>query len=97
MAGRYMYQESLKVDVPSTLLGKPVHISDSVEKIAASKKTILFGDFSYVWIADRTNKYFQQLNEKYADTGQIGFRANQRVDSKLILAEAMQMLVMAAS
>ncbi|PIE71626.1 MAG: phage major capsid protein [Deltaproteobacteria bacterium] len=95
--GRYLYEEALRADVPSTLLGRPVHISDNVPAPTAGNKAIAFGDFSYYWIADRQGRYFQELREKYADTGQIGYRANQRVDGKLILPEAVQVLQMAES
>jgi hypothetical protein len=37
---------------------------------------------------------FQRLNELYAANGQVGFRATQRVDGKLILPESIQILQM---
>jgi HK97 family phage major capsid protein len=46
----------------------------------------------YYWIADRQGRIFQRLNELYAATGQVGFRAAQRVDGKLILKEAIKIL-----
>lgn len=60
--------------------------------IAASAKTIAFGDFSYYWIADRQGRSFKRLNELYAANGQVGFLASQRVDGKLILSEAIKVL-----
>ena len=60
--------------------------------IAASAKTIAFGDFSYYWIADRQGRSFKRLNELYATTGQVGFLASERVDGKLILSEAVKTL-----
>ncbi len=65
--------------------------------IAASAKTIAFGDFSYYWIADRQGRSFKRLNELYAATGQVGFLASQRVDGKLILSEAIKVLAQKAS
>jgi HK97 family phage major capsid protein len=64
--------------------------------MAAAAKAIAFGDFSYYWIADRQGRSFQRLNELFAATGQVGFRATQRVDGKLVLAEAIQVLQMKA-
>jgi hypothetical protein len=49
---------------------------------------------SYYWIADRQGRIFQRLNELYANYGQVGFLATQRVDGKLTLAEAVQVLKM---
>ncbi|MBF0232499.1 MAG: phage major capsid protein [Desulfamplus sp.] len=93
---RFIYEESLKVGEPSTLFGRPVYVSDAVPEVAGSAKVILFGDFSFYWIADRTGRYFQELRERYADTGQIGYRGNERIDGKLILPEAVKYLQMHA-
>ena len=68
-----------------------------IPAIAASAKTIAFGDFSYYWIADRQGRSFKRLNELYAANGQVGFLASQRVDGKLILSEAIKVLAQKAS
>ncbi len=95
--GQYLWQPSVTAGQPDTLLGRPVAISDYVPAIAARAKVIAFGDFSYYWIADRQGRVFQRLNELYAVNGQVGFRAYQRVDGKLTLAEAVKVLQMAAA
>ena len=64
--------------------------------IAAGAKTIAFGDFSYYWIADRQGRSFKRLNELYAANGQVGFLGSQRVDGKMILPEAVKVLVQKA-
>ena len=79
------------------LLGKPVRTSAYMPAIAADAKTIAFGDFSYYWIADRQGRSFKRLNELYAANGQVGFLASQRVDGKIILPEAVKVLVQKAS
>ena len=43
-------------------------------------------------IGDRQGITFKRLNERYADTGQIGFIATKRLDGKLILPEAVKVL-----
>jgi HK97 family phage major capsid protein len=43
-------------------------------------------------VADRQGRSFQRLNELFAATGQVGFKATQRVDGKLILTEAIKVL-----
>ena len=48
----------------------------------------------YYWVADREGRSFKRLNELYAATGQVGFLASERVDGKLILAEAVKVLQM---
>jgi HK97 family phage major capsid protein len=94
--GQYLWQPSISAGQPDTILNRPVKTSAYVPAIAAGAKTIAFGDFGYYWIADRQGRSFQRLNELYAATGQVGFKATQRVDGKLILSEAIKVLQMKA-
>ena len=91
--GQYLWQPSLTAGTPDTILGRPVKTSAYMPVLAAGAKTIAFGDFSYYWIADRQGRSFKRLNELFAATGQVGFLASQRVDGKMILAEAVKVLV----
>lgn len=95
--GQYLWQPSLVAGTPDTLLGRPVKTSAYMPVIAAGAKTIAFGDFSYYWIADRQGRSFKRLNELYAANGQVGFLGSQRVDGKLVLSEAVKVLVQKAS
>ncbi|QRN85798.1 phage major capsid protein [Clostridia bacterium] len=90
--GQYLWQPSLQAGTPDTILNRPLYTSAYVPAIAASAKTIAFGDFGYYWVADRQGRVFKRLNELYAATGQVGFVATQRVDGKLILPEAIKVL-----
>jgi len=90
--GQYIWQPSLQAGTPDTILNRPVYTSSYVPTIAASAKSIIFGDFGYYWVADRQGRVFKRLNELYAATGQVGFVATQRVDGKLILPEAIKVL-----
>ena len=85
--GAYMWQPSYQVGDPDTLLGYPVHTS-----AFAPEGKIAFGDFSYYNIGDRGTRSFKQLTELFAGNGMIGFVAKERVDGKLILPEAVQIL-----
>jgi HK97 family phage major capsid protein len=90
--GQYLWQPSIKEATPDTILNRPLLTSAYVPAIAAAAKTVVFGDFSYYWVADRQGRVFKRLNELYAATGQVGFIATQRVDGKLILPEAVKIL-----
>ena len=92
--GQFLWQKALHEGDHETLLGKPVYTSPFMPAIAAGTKPILFGDFNFYWIGDRQGVTFKRLNERYADTGQIGFLATKRVDGKLVLPEAMKVLQM---
>ena len=90
--GQYLWQPGLKEGQPDTLLNYRLVTSPFMPEVGAGKKPILFGDFKSYWIADRQGRSFQRLNELYAVTGQVGFRATQRVDGRLVLVEAMKCL-----
>ena len=98
--GNYIWKPGLEVGEPDRILGHAIYTSaymPAIEGTAAkdkNKKVLLFGDFSYYWIADRTNRTLKRLNELYAVTDQVGFIGTQRVDGKLILPEAMQVLAL---
>jgi HK97 family phage major capsid protein len=94
--GQYIWQPSIQAGAPDTVLNRPVKTSTFVPGVEAAAKIIAFGDYSYYWIADRQGRAFQRLNELYAATGQVGFRATQRVDGKLTLSEAVKILQMKA-
>lgn len=95
-SGQYLWQPSITAGTPDTILNRPVKTSSYVPTIAAGAKIVAFGDFGYYWVADRQGRVFQRLNELFAVTGQVGFKATQRVDGKLILAESMKILQMKA-
>ncbi|MHB1453928.1 MAG: phage major capsid protein [Saccharofermentanales bacterium] len=95
-SGQYLWQPSITIGQPDTVLNKPVRTSSYVPTIASTAKTIAFGDFNYYWVADRQGRSFQRLNELFAATGQVGFKATQRVDGKLTLAESIKYLQMKA-
>jgi HK97 family phage major capsid protein len=95
--GQYLWQPSLVAGTPDTILGKRVITSEFMPEVAASNKTVIFGDLSYYWIADRQGRTFKRLNELFAATGQVGFLASQRLDGKLTLPEAIKVLQQKAS
>jgi HK97 family phage major capsid protein len=95
--GQYLWQPSIKEATPDTILNRPLYTSAYVPAIAAAAKAVVFGDFSYYWVADRQGRVFKRLNELFAATGQVGFIATQRVDGKLILPEAIKVLQQKAS
>jgi HK97 family phage major capsid protein len=104
--GRYLVNQDLARGFPATLLGKPIILNNSMAStVATTNKTILFGAFDYFKIADRSSKqdgklsgteiYVRRLNELYAASGQVGFRAFSRFDSHVLLAAAFKLLVQA--
>lgn len=85
--GAYMWQPALTQGEPDRLLGYEVYTSPF-----APVDGIAFGDFKYYNIGDRGTRSFKQLTELFAGNGMIGYVAKERVDGKLVLPEAVQIL-----
>lgn len=89
--GAYMWQPSVQAGEPDRLFGYPLHTS-----AYAPENAIAFGDYKYYNIGDRGTRSFKQLVELFAGNGMIGYVAKERVDGKLILPEAVQILKLKA-
>jgi HK97 family phage major capsid protein len=79
------------------LLGRPVYVL-SGPAVAAGTKPVVFGDPAAYAIADwtaRPNVKF--LGERYADTGQVAWRMQVRIDGRVIDPQGLKSLQMAAS
>ena len=85
--GAYIWQPSYQAGEPDRILGYAVHTS-----AYAPADAIAFGDYSYYNIGDRGSRSFSELRELFAGNGMIGYVAKERVDGKLILPEAVQIL-----
>jgi HK97 family phage major capsid protein len=90
--GAYMWQPALTAGEPDKFLGYDVYTSQY-----APSNAIAFGDYKYYNIGDRGTRSFKQLNELFAGNGMIGYVAKERVDGKLILPEAVQILKIGAA
>jgi len=85
--GAYIWQPSYQQNEPDRILGYPVYTS-----AFAPENAIAFGDYRYYNIGDRGTRSFKELTELFAGNGMIGFVAKERVDGKLVLKEAVQIL-----
>jgi len=92
--GQYLWQPALTAGEPDRLLGYPVYTSAYVPAVAAGKPVMAFGDMSYYNIGDRGVRSFAALHELYAGVGQVAFVCKERVDGKLVLPEAVQIMKM---
>lgn len=92
--GQYLWQPSVQAGQPDKLLGYDIETSPYVPTMAAGSLAIAFGDFKNYWIADRSGRTVQRLNELYSTNGQVGFVSTERVDGKIILPEGIQLLQM---
>jgi HK97 family phage major capsid protein len=78
---------------PDTFAGYPVYTHPDMAAPAASAKSVLFGNIKRGYIVRRVDGFsLQRQNELYSATGQIGFRGFERVDGRVVLANAMRIL-----
>lgn len=70
------------VDQRKFLLGYPVVINNDIPVMAASAKSVLFGDFSTYFIRDVMDIMLIRLQELYMANGQVGFVAFYRGDGQ---------------
>ena len=92
--GQYIWQPGIKEGAPDMLFNQRVLMSNYMPLIATGNKVILYGDFSYYWLAEREGRTLERLNELYAVTDQVGFKMTERLDGRLILPEAVKCLQM---
>lgn len=88
--GLPIWQPSIQVGKPNTILGRPYITGDKVPNTFTAGLYIgMYGDFSYYWIADALGMQIQRLVEKYAESGQVGLLCkNIANDGMPILGEA---------
>jgi HK97 family phage major capsid protein len=86
---RPLWNVNVATTGPDTFLGYPIYTDPDVPAPAASKISVLFGDWKRAYIVRRVRGFsLQRQNELHSDNGQIGFRGLSRVDGKVVLAAA---------
>ncbi len=88
-----MWSTNPAIDGPDTFLGYPVYTSPDLAAPAASAKSGIFGDIARGYKIRRVNGFsLQRQLELYSNNGQVGFRGFERVDGRVVLADAMRVL-----
>lgn len=81
--GRPLWEPSLQVGTPSLLNGRGYIVNNDMPVMAASAKSVLFGDFNAGYIIRQVRaRQAMRLTERYADFLQVGFLAFERHDGK---------------
>lgn len=93
--GHYLLQDDITSPFGSTLLGKPVYVSDNMPEIAAKAAPIYYGDLSGLATKFSENISTQILREKYADEHATGVVAWFEFDAKVQDQQKLAKLVMA--
>lgn len=79
----FLWQPGLQVGAPDMLLGAPVVVSQEMPVMAASAKSIVFGNLKRFWVRDVRGIRVVRMDERYADYDQVGFVSFLRTDSDL--------------
>ena len=89
--GRYMLQDDISLPFGTSLLGKPVYVSDNMPEIGAGNTVIYYGDYKGLATKFAENINIQVLRERYADEhadGVIGwFEFDSKVENEQMIAK----------
>lgn len=94
---RYLMQDDITSPFGTTLLGKPVYVSDQMDGMEKGKTAIYYGDMSGLAVKLSEDASVQVLRERYADEHAIGVIAWMEFDAKVENAQKIVKLVMKAS
>lgn len=95
--GRYLLQDDIASPFGSTLLGKPVYVSDNMPEIASGVNAIYYGDMRGLATKFSEDMNIQILREKFATSHAIGCVGWVSFDAKIENAQAISALVMSVS
>ena len=94
-SGAYLWQPALLGGKEDTLMGCPVYQSSNMPALGASSLSIIFGDFRFYQIVDRTD--IRVLRDPYTSKPYVRFYTTKRVGGDVIRKEAFKMLKCGAS
>jgi HK97 family phage major capsid protein len=95
--GRYMLQDDISLPFGTSLLGKPVYVSDNMPEIGAGNSAIYYGDMRGLATKFSENINIQVLRERYADEHADGVIAWFEFDSKVEDNQKIAVLKMASN
>ena len=87
-AGNYLWNSA-----NDTILGRPVRICNEMPNIEAGYKPILFGDFDYYWIIDRSPITLKILKELFIESGRYGYVGSEFLDARLVRRDAIKAII----
>jgi HK97 family phage major capsid protein len=83
-SNQYLWQPSLVVGAPETLLGKPIYADPNVAAVALSAKSVLFGDMSAYFVRMVNDIRFERSDDFAFSTDLVTFRCVGRMDGVLV-------------
>ena len=95
--GYYLLNDDISTPFGSSLLGKPVYVTDNMPDMAAGKTAIYYGDMSGLATKFSEEMTIEVLREKYATQHAVGVVGWLEFDAKVEDAQKIAKLVMKAS
>ena len=95
--GYYLLNDDISTPFGTTLLGKPVYVSDNMPDMAAGKTAIYYGDMRGLATKFSEEMNIEVLREKYATMHAVGVVGWLEFDAKVEDAQKIAKLVMKAS
>lgn len=95
--GYYLLNDDISTPFGTSLLGKPVYVSDNMDDMGAGKTAIYYGDMRGLATKFSEEMTIEVLREKYATQHAVGVVGWLEFDSKVEDAQKIAKLVMAAS
>lgn len=81
--GRYLLNDDISTPFGTSLLGKPIYVSDNMPEIGAGKTAIYYGNLKGLATKFNENINIQILRERYADEHAVGVIGWFEFDSKV--------------
>lgn len=95
--GRYLLQDDITSPFGTTLLGKPIYVSDNMPTMEAGNTAIYYGDMHGLATKFSEDMNIEVLREKYATMHAIGVVGWLEFDAKVIDAQKIAALKMASA
>ncbi len=94
--GAFLWQPSLAVGAPATLLGYPVIEAEDMPDIAADSLSVAFGNFAHGYVIAERNET-SILRDPYTNKPFVNFYAVKRIGGAVTNSEAIKLMKFAAS
>ena len=95
--GYYLLNDDISTPFGTSLLGKPVYVSDNMPNIAAGNRVIYYGDMRGLATKFNENINIEVLRERYADEHAYGVIGWLEFDSKVIDEQQIAVMTMASA
>lgn len=95
--GQYVWQPAVTLGAPDSILGKPVYTDPNIAVPAASAKSIVFGDFSALFVRVAGGVRFERSDDFAFDQDMTTFRALVRTGAKRVDDNALKAFAHGAS